>query len=54
MIDLDKATEAGNDALNSLCQQRIALFENQLEESNPILTAISNAMTQVSGVCEKM
>ena len=45
MVDLNSATAAGNKAMASLAKQRIALFENQLEESNPILTAISDAMT---------
>jgi hypothetical protein len=45
MVDLNSAAAAGNDAMVSLAKQRIALFENQLEESNPILTAISDAMT---------
>jgi DNA-binding protein H-NS len=46
MVDLTAAADAGNTQMATLAQQRISLFEHQLEESNPILTAISEAMTQ--------
>lgn len=48
-IEVSKAMHisqtAENESEKKLNQERVALFTNQLDESNPILTAISDAMT---------
>jgi hypothetical protein len=42
---LRRAVEAGDEAQATLERKRVALFAAQLDESNPVLTAISDAMT---------
>ena len=39
------AEDAGDEARAALERQRVALFKQQLDESNPVLTQISDAMT---------
>jgi len=45
MLDAAKAAEVGRDAEAAFHHQRVKLFTEQLVESNPILTEISDCMT---------
>lgn len=45
MRDLAEAKAVGDDARQEYAQQMVDAFTRQLNESNPILTAISDAMT---------
>ena len=45
MGEYDSATAAGDTQRQGLSMRKIQLFTDQLEESNPILTAISDSMT---------
>jgi hypothetical protein len=45
MLEYDKAVESNDEKSAELAQKKIDSFSSQLEESNPILTAIAEAMT---------
>mmetsp|Transcript_52614 Transcript_52614/g.119900 ORF Transcript_52614/g.119900 Transcript_52614/m.119900 type:complete len:276 (-) Transcript_52614:144-971(-) len=45
MVQLQAATAVGNHKRADIAKEQIALYEEQLEKSNPVLTAISEAMT---------
>ena len=46
MLDVSKAKETGDTYSLKLAEKKVCLFTDQLNESNPILTAISDAMTE--------
>ncbi len=46
MLDVSKAKEAGDAVAQALAEKKVCFFTQQLNESNPILTAISDAMTE--------
>lgn len=52
MLDLSAAKACGDKALVMYSQKRVDCFTAQLNESNPILTEISNAMTE-EGLCQE-
>jgi hypothetical protein len=45
MHDADKAARDGDKVAEASARRRVELFTNQLDESNPVLTEISDAMT---------
>jgi hypothetical protein len=51
MLDVSVAKACGDKALVMYSQKRVDCFTAQLNESNPILTEISNAMTE-EGLCQ--
>lgn len=54
MNDLQKAKDANDVKTATLAQEKVDLFEHQLNEANPILTTISDAMTAEEDVSEKL
>lgn len=46
MLDVSKAREIGDSVAQKLAEEKVSIFTQQLNESNPILTAISDAMTE--------
>jgi hypothetical protein len=50
MREVSETTVAGDEKRRILAQNMVDCFTNQLNESNPILTDISNAMTE-EGIC---
>ena len=46
MLEVSEAKRCGDEKRRSRAQRRVDCFTNQLNESNPILTEISNAMTE--------
>lgn len=50
--DVAEARLSGNEKLLEYAEKRVQCFTNQLEDSNPILTEISDAMTD-EGICLK-
>jgi hypothetical protein len=50
MREVAEARAAGEEGRRALAQKRVDCFTNQLNESNPILTQISDAMTE-EGIC---
>ena len=46
MLDVSTAKETGDINSLKLAEKKVSLFTEQLNESNPILTAISDAMTE--------
>lgn len=43
---MNKAKSDGNEKGRVIAEKKVEVFTNQLEEANPILTAISDAMTE--------
>jgi hypothetical protein len=54
MLDASKAKEEDNELAYIFAQQRVDAFTDQLNESNPILTEISDAMTAEGIALENM
>lgn len=54
MMDVAKAKAAGDNAHRAYAQAMVDCFTDQLNESNPILTEISDAMTEEGHFREKM
>jgi hypothetical protein len=52
MLEASEAKRCGDEKRRSHVQKRVDCFTRQLNESNPILTEISNAMT-TEGVCKE-
>jgi peptidoglycan hydrolase CwlO-like protein len=52
MLDVSVAKACGDKALALYSEKRVECFTAQLNESNPILTEISNAMTE-EGMCQE-
>lgn len=46
MLEVAEAKECGNIEAMTMAEKKVATFTDQLNESNPILTAISDAMTE--------
>jgi len=46
MTEATNAKELNDDAAYNFAQQKVELFTKQLNESNPLLTKISDAMTK--------
>ena len=46
MLEVSEAKESGNLKALTMAEKKVATFTDQLNESNPILTAISDAMTE--------
>lgn len=46
MLDVSKAKQSGDSDALVLGQKKVSIFTDQLNEANPILTAISDAMTE--------
>jgi hypothetical protein len=46
MLDVSRAKETGDVIAQALAEKKVSIFTEQLNESNPILTAISDAMTE--------
>ena len=46
MLEASDAKRCGDEKRRSRAQERVECFTSQLNESNPILTEISNAMTE--------
>eukprot|EP00041_Stephanoeca_diplocostata_P023837 m.593747 g.593747 ORF g.593747 m.593747 type:complete len:521 (+) comp22394_c0_seq7:624-2186(+) len=44
--EMNKAKSEGNEKGRVIAEKKVQVFTNQLEEANPILTAISDAMTE--------
>ena len=45
MVEMEAATQKGDSNAANIAQRMVQVFTEQLEECNPILTAISDAMT---------
>merc|ERR1719397_1384716 len=54
MNDINRAKAENDSAALAIAKERVRLFESQLTESNPILTAISDAMTSEEDVLEEL
>jgi len=54
MNQLDEASKKEDGASSNRAQQMIQLFTHQLDVSNPILTAISDAMTAEARAIEEL
>jgi hypothetical protein len=54
MNEMSAATEAGDEAALALARKKVDLFTQQLNESNPILTDISDAMTLQGDLMERV
>ena len=50
MLEASEAKRCGDEQTRSRAQKQVDCFTSQLNESNPILTEISNAMTE-EGLC---
>ena len=46
MLDVSEAKEIGDLGAQELAEKKVSIFTEQLNEANPILTAISDAMTE--------
>lgn len=53
MTEVSEAKLNGDEKRKAFAQQKVDFFTNQLNESNPILTDISNAMTEEGDCKEK-
>lgn len=53
MLGASSAKELGDDARHDFFQRQVNIFTDQLNESNPILTEISDAMTREGWAREK-
>lgn len=54
MLEASSAKELGDHARHDFFQRQVDIFTDQLNESNPILTDISNAMTREGMAREKL
>lgn len=54
MLDASQALLSGDEAARKYAQKRVDCFTSQLNESNPILTQISDAMTLEGHFKEQM
>ena len=54
MHDADKAARDGDKAAEASARRRVELFTSQLDESNPVLTEISDAMTAEGNALEAL
>jgi hypothetical protein len=46
MVEVSRADEIGDTKQRDLAQKKVDIFTDQLNEANPILTSISDAMTE--------
>lgn len=53
MLDMNKAIDSGAEAEAAFHKRRVQLFTDQLVESNPILTEISDCMTGEGNCLDK-
>lgn len=54
MLDKSAALSRGDEVAAASAARRVGIFKEQLDESNPILTAISDAMTAEGKCLDKM
>lgn len=54
MQEVSEAMEAGDDERQQYAEQMVEAFTRQLNEANPILTAISDAMTDEGRILESI
>jgi hypothetical protein len=54
MLEVSNAKEANDEVAMKFAQKKVDAFTDQLNESNPILTAISDAMTEEGTALQRL